>query len=512
MLRPVLAGSMVAAAFLVAVPAAAVAEPAKAPAPPTDDGFPLEDYLRGVLQGKLFVGGAPQAILGGKTKDKTTIVDGKAHFQPQLALRRVGRDDGKGRFLVLKSRSYGSALAYVLKLNQGLVRFFQIAFPQAIGGTKFPPMYASLSYTFEVAPDSPSPAFQEVGVASAPHPNKALARKGVSLVTFKKGLTPGTYIVRVTTEADCCFDAKGHPHPLKRLYDAYETATGAIEWAKLALAPGEVVLEAAVEAAIEKLVDAASDGNKLAQKALTTRALKEKFFVDTLDKAVKSALTKSELVVKFTVPTKVPDLRFLTQAEAEARLKAHFLRWTWRYEPTRTPEFVGKVKSQSIKPNQKLPVGTRIFVRLYTVTDLSPTPKPTPKPTPPPPGTSVPFGAPKVVERIKSLGFQYEPFNVVACDTRVAGACDPGNARSQLREAARWFCTRPGTSAPPSGANIGQRIGGQAAPYRGESPTNPGTTRLTTVGERWVVASGPGAGLVGYTYVANVFASINCLR
>lgn len=169
-----LVGSLVAATLVVAVPAAAVAEPAGAPAPPTDDGFPLEDYLRNVLKGKLFVGGAPASVVGARTKDKATIVGGKAHFQPQLALRRSGRDDGKGRFLVLKSRSYsyGSALAYVIKLNRGLVRFFQIAFPKAIGGTKFPPAYASLKYSFEVAPDSAAPAFTAVGVASAPTPTR----------------------------------------------------------------------------------------------------------------------------------------------------------------------------------------------------------------------------------------------------------------------------------------------------------------------------------------------------
>lgn len=511
MLRPALAGSLVAAALLVAVPAAAVAEPAKAPAPPTDDGFPLEDYFRDVFKGKLFVGGAPAAVVGAKTKDKATIVGGKAHFQPQLALRRVGRDDGKGRFLVLKSRSYGSALAYMIKLNRGLVRFFQVAFPKAIGGTKFPPAYASLKYTFEVAPDSPAPKFAAVGVASAPHPDKALARKGVSLVTLKKGFTPGNHIVRVTTEADCCFNANGSPHDVKRLYDAYETANSVAGWVKLAVGPVEVVLEQAVDVAIGKLIDAAANGNVAAQQALTTRALKEQYYYEKVKRAATAALTKSEVVVKLTVPTKVPDLRFRTQADAEATLKAHFLRWTWRYEETRTPEFIGKVKSQSIKPNQKRPVGTHIFVRVYTPTALPPPPTTT-VPTPPPPGTSVPFGAPKVVERIKALGFQYEPFNVVACDTRVAGACDPRNARSQLREAARWFCTRRGTTATPSGSNIGMRIGGQAAPYRGESPTNPGTTRLTTPGERWVIASGPGAGLVGYTYAANVFASINCLR
>lgn len=507
MLRLVVAGSLVAAALLVAVPAAAFVEPAKAPAPPTDDGFPLEDYFRDVFRGKLFVGGAPAAVVGAKTKDKTTIVGGKAHFQPQLALRRVGRDDGKGRFLVLKSRSYGSALAYVIKLNKGVIRFLQIAFPKAIGGTKFPPMYASLSYTFEVAPDSPSPAFEKVGVASAPHPDKTLARKGVSLVTFKKGLTPGTYIVRVTVEADCCFNEMGKPHPLKRLYDAYETATGAIEWAKLAAAPVEAVLEEAVAKGLEVLIDAAANGDPKAIATLGKQATREQVVANAIEVAVKSALTKTELVVKFTVPTKVPDVRGLTQKDAKARMDAHFLRIKWLYEPTRTPEFVGTVKSQGIKPNQKRPVGTTVTLRVYTATAVPP-----PTTTTPPPGTSVPFGAPKVVDRIKALGFQYEPFNVVACDTRVAGACDPRNARSQLREAARWFCTRPGTSAPPSGANIGQRIGGQAAPYRGESPTNPGTTRLTTPGERWVVASGPGAGLVGYTAVANVFASINCVR
>ena len=213
MLRPVLAGSLVAAALLVAVPAAALLEPAKTPAPPTDDGFALEDYVRDVFKGKLFVGGKPAVVVGAKTKDKATIVGGKAHFQPQVALRRVGRDDGSGRFLVLKSRSWGSALAYVIKLNRGIVRFFQLAFPKAIGGTTFPTAYASLTYTFEVAADSETPKFAAVGAASAPHPDRALARTGVRLVTLKQGFTPGNYIVRITTEADCCFDAKGHPHP-----------------------------------------------------------------------------------------------------------------------------------------------------------------------------------------------------------------------------------------------------------------------------------------------------------
>lgn len=502
-----LVGSLVAATLVVAVPAAAVVEPAKKAPPPTDDGFPLEDYLRNVLQGKLFVGGAPASIVGARTKDKATIVAGKAHFQPQLALRRAGRDDGKGHFLVLKSRSYGSALAYVIKLNRGLVRFFQIAFPKAIGGTKFPPAYASLRYGFEVAPDATAPTFAKIGVASAPHPDKALARKGVSLVTLKKGYTPGNYLVRVTTEADCCFTATGGPHPLKRLYDAYETANDVAGWVKLAMGPGEVVLEELVDAAIGKLIDAAADGNVAAQQALTTRALKEQYVVKRVENIVKAAFTKTESVVKLTVPTKVPDVRSMTQRDALATTTAYFLRTKWVYEPTRTAELVGRVKSQSTKPGQKVRVGTRLTLRLYT-----PAPLPPPTTTTPPPAATVPFAAPKVVDRIQSLGFLYEPFNVVACDPRVAGACDPRNANSQLRQAARAFCQRRGTTAAPSGANAGMRIGGQAAPYRGESPASPGTTRTTTPPERWVIVAGQFAGLVGYTAAANVFASINCVR
>lgn len=496
-----LAGSLVAATLVVAVPAAAV-EPAKTP-PPTDDGFPLEDYFRDVFRGKLFVGGAPAAVVGAKTKDRPTYVAGKAHFQPQLALRRVGRDDGKGRFLVLKSRSYGSALAYVVKLNRGLVRFFQIAFPKAIGGTRFPTAFASLTYTFEVAPDSNAPRYAAVGVASVPHPDRELARKRVSLVTLKKGFTPGNYLVRIATEADCCFTERGAPHPLKRLYDAYESANEVVGWIKLALGPSEVVLEAAVDAAIEKLVNAAADGNAVAQRALSTRALKEQYVYETAKRTAVAALTRSETIVKLTVPTTVPDLRGRTQADAKALLESHLLRFTWLTEATRRPELVGKVKSQSVAPGQKRPVGTRVRVRYY-VSAAAP-------PPPPPTANVVPFASPKIVERIKSLGFPFEPFNVVACDPRTAGSCDPRNASSHLRQAARAFCLRRGTSAAPSGANFNLRLGGREAPYLGESPTNPGTTRVTAPGERWVVVAGQFSGLVGYTSTATVFASVNCV-
>lgn len=299
----------------------------------------------------------------------------------------------------------------------------------------------------------------------------------------------------------------GGPHPLKRLYDSYETANGIAGWVKLAMGPGEVVLEELVDAAIGKLIDAAADGNVAAQRALTTRALKEQYVVKRVENVVKAAFTKTESVVKLTVPTKVPDVRNMTQKDALATMAAYFLRTLWVYEPTRTPELVGRVKSQSTKSGQKVRVGTRLTLRLYTPAPLPPTTT-----TTPPPSTTVPFAAPKVVDRIKSLGFQYEPFNVVACDTRVAGACDPRNANSQLRQAARAFCQRRGTIAAPSGANAGMRIGGQAAPYRGESPTSPGTTRSTTPLERWVIVAGQFAGLVGYTTTANVFATINCVR
>lgn len=172
---------------LAAFPAAEAAKKPPKKAGATDHGFPLDQYFRGVLRGKLFIGGDPPAIIGAKTKDTVFVVDGKAHYQPQLALRRAGRDDGKGRFLVLRARSWGSALAYVIKLDPGIVKFFRVAFPAAIGGTKFPPLHATVTYGFEVAPASDSPSYAKASVASEPHPDPALRPTRRSRASWTRG-------------------------------------------------------------------------------------------------------------------------------------------------------------------------------------------------------------------------------------------------------------------------------------------------------------------------------------
>lgn len=355
-------GLLAVAALILLVPAAA------AKAPPRDHGFPLDEYLRGLVAGKVFVGGSPPKILGAKTKDAVSVRDGRAHFQPQLALRRAGRDDGQGRFLVLKARSWGSAAAYVIQLDPGIVKLFRIAFPKAIGGKPFPPLYAGITYTFEVAPDSPNPAFTTVGVAGAPHPDPKLRKAGVTLVTFKKGLTPGNYIVRVTAAVGL------KPHPLRSLYEAYENVTGVAEWVSIALAPGEVALEKLVDTAIEKLVEAAAQGDPKAAAALSTQALREKVAKKALENAVRTALTETEVVAKIAVPTVVPDLSNLRRADALAKLQERFLRYTWLAEPTRSSKLIGHVKSQSLKPGTKVKVGTGVRVRVYVLDRTAPKP------------------------------------------------------------------------------------------------------------------------------------------
>lgn len=480
---------------LLLVPAAA----AERSPGPSDKGFPLEEYLAGVLEGRLYVAGAPPAVVGAKTKDRATIAGGKAHYQPQVALRRAGRDDGRGKFVVLKARSWGSAIAYVLKLDPGIVRFFRIAFPKGIAGSKFPTLYAGITYEFAVAADSPSPEYQPVDVASAPHPDRALARKGVALVTFKRGFTPGTYVLKVTSEVGL------RPHPLRTLYEAYGAFTGAKEWLTIAVAPGEVALEKLVDKAIELLVDKAAAGDPKAIATLGKQATREAIVKKKLEQAVTKALTKTEAFYKLTIPTTVPDVRQLTQKEAQARLAAYFLRWRELYEPTTTPELYGRVKSQSIAPGQKRKVGTRVTYRLYV-----PAPPKPPGTTTPAPGTVVAISSPRVVDKIKALGYTWEYFNVVACDPRKAGSCDPRNAGSDIRLAAREFCRLNGTTAPPSQTNAGMRVGGQTAPYRGEA-ANPGTTRTTAKDERWVVVQGQFEGFVGLAAGATVFSSVNCL-
>jgi len=374
MLRPMLVGSLVAATLVVAVPAAAFTEPAKKAPPPADHGFPLEDYLRGLLKGKVFVGGAPPAFVGAKTKDAVFVVGGKAHYQPQVALRRAGRDDGKGRFLILRARSWGSAMAYVVKLDPGIVKLLRIAFPKAILGTKFPPLYAGITYSFAVSPESANPVYKPVQVASQPHPDPALRKKNVTLVTLKQGLPPGGYAIRLTAEVDL------RPHPLKRLYEAYETVTGVTEWATIALAPGEVALEKLVDKGIEVLVDAAAEGDPRAIATLGRQATREKVAKKALENAVKSALTRTETVYRFEVPTIVPKLAGLTRARAEAALRQRLLRWTYRYELTSTAALVGTIKSQSIAAGQKRKVGTTVVLRAY-VQGAAPAPSP---PTAPP--------------------------------------------------------------------------------------------------------------------------------
>jgi hypothetical protein len=363
-----LAAALVAGSLLVGVSVAGAAGAATSAPAPRDHGFPLDQYLRGVLSGKLFVGGDPPKIVGGKTKDAVFLVDGKAHFQPQIALRPAGRDDGQGRFLVLRARSWGSAIAYAVDLDPGIVRFFRIAFPKAILGRPFPPLYAGITYTFEVAPDAPAPRWQPVGVASVPHPDKALAKAGVKLVTLKKGVTPGNYLIRVGAEVEL------RAHPLKSAYEAYETVTGAVEWVTIALSPAEVALEKLVDSAIEKLIEQAVAGNPAAIASLQTRALKEKFVKKALEDGVKTALTKTSVVSKLTVPTVVPSLAGLTQAQAQEKLQERFLRFTWRTEPTTNAGLVGRVKSQSVKAGTKVSVGTKVAVRVYTQGTAAPPP------------------------------------------------------------------------------------------------------------------------------------------
>lgn len=342
-----------AAVLLLIVPAAAT----KTPSPAADHGFPVDQYLRGVLAGKVFVAGAPPRILGAKTKDAIFVVGGQARYQAQLALRRAGRDDGTGRFLVLRARSWGSALAHVIQLDPGIVRFFRLAFPRAIGGTRFPPLYAGITYTFEIAPDGPSPRYEHVEVASTPHPDAALRRQGVTLVTLKSGLAPGSYLVRLTAEVGL------RPHPLASLYDAYEEVTGAAEWVKVALAPGEVALEKLVDTAIETLVERAAAGEPTALATLRTRALREQVAVKVLNEAVKSALTKTSLVARVAVPTVVPELRGLTRTLAEQRIGERSLRAAFR-GPSSTPGSPVRVASQSVAAGTKVKTGTTVVVRL----------------------------------------------------------------------------------------------------------------------------------------------------
>ncbi len=371
MRRAAIGGSLVVAA--IAVLLLGVSAAGAKSSPPKDHGFPVDKYILALINGKLFVGGAPPKILGAKTKDAIYVVDGRAHYQAQLGLRRAGRDNGHGKFLVLNAKTYTSALAYVLGLDPAVAKYVHLFFPQALFTRPFPPLYASITYGFEVAPDSPAPRFEEVPVASERHPDPALGKLGAALVTLKDGLTPGTYLVRVTAKVGLA------PHPLKKLYDAYDEASGYAEWLKIALSPAEVALEKVVEKAVDKLIDRAANGDQDALKILQGPAFREKIATKKLKNVVKSALTETSVTAKIQMPTVVPDLTRLNRPRALLKLQERFLRYTWVNDGTascgRPP---GYVKSQDHKAGMKVKVGTRIRVRICT----KPAPVPvTPKPT-----------------------------------------------------------------------------------------------------------------------------------
>jgi hypothetical protein len=127
----------------------------------------------------------------------------------------------------------------------------------------------------------------------------------------------------------------------------------------------------------------------------------------------------------------------------------------------------------------------------------------------------VSFTIPQIVERFRSLGAPYEPFYIAAsCDPATDPACQKSDPGSVIRENARAFCTRAGTTAPPSGENAGDRIGGAPTPYAGEAPDPGDIAPAASVAPEphWIILAGQFAGLVGgRTAGIQLYTRINCL-
>ncbi len=122
------------------------------------------------------------------------------------------------------------------------------------------------------------------------------------------------------------------------------------------------------------------------------------------------------------------------------------------------------------------------------------------------------FGEPRTVARIKIGNSPYDYFNVIACrpgrvGTVTGDSCDWKNPRSEIRRAARTFCTTKGTRDAPSVKNGLLRVGGPVAPLPGEAVDPRATTRTTAEGE---LSADMSNGFVSRSAGVTVFDSMTC--
>lgn len=313
-------------AVLLAALALAAAPGSAAAAQPT--AFPVDEFVHGILDGRLFLGGTAPKVVGAKDL-KEFKRGGRYAYVIQLGVRRAGRDSGDGTFTVLEADTYGAAIAHLLGLSPGTIRALQVMFPQALPRkARFPTLRARITYSMAVA--DPSFLLERGRFALAPHP----VLDGVLSATSLFGIRPGTYPLIVRARVTLA------PHPLKTIYSL-------VDWGSLALNPLSV---------------------------FKTRA---GYAWKSLKHSAAASFTDTEVRYMLEVPALAPRLIGRSPASARSALQARALNIAVESVPTTDsgklgPGGASRVFEQGVAPGKPVHPHATVTVRAYTRSAATP--------------------------------------------------------------------------------------------------------------------------------------------
>lgn len=313
MLRPWLAGSLVAAALVALLPSGATARLGAS-------NFPPSQGLKLIEKDAPSWVGEPAAVVSVQTITSKRFGSVKNRFAHWVTWERPWRDSGKGRFLILRVKNVPAACRYFLSLVDPKDRTGLRQKCNRLPANDLS-VYGGVSYTL-VYREIRSRDHRWRVHAGDDNPLRGTTGRQISEY-LDRGLLPGHYDVRIQVKVGLA------PHPL---FDFIVATKEWIDWIKT---PSEVV------------------GGPIGW------ALEE--IRDELIKGIVGALRTTKSIYAFDVPAIMPNVRGKKPSQAIKLLKAFQLR-PKLVKTTRPGTGVSTVIGQSESPGTWLLAGTEVTV------------------------------------------------------------------------------------------------------------------------------------------------------